>query len=117
MIRIKVEAVNAMIKLKYMDHPQVMVCHHDNLRKRKFKKNDLLHLTDMGTSRLANNLKYKIAEALKIEVVKRRRREFISNRNNAETYRHNFNNSFGVYDNRDRYEYNYFGGNGPSGYG
>ena len=38
MIRIKAEAVNAMIKLKYVDHPQVLVCHHNNLRERTFKK-------------------------------------------------------------------------------
>lgn len=59
-----------------MNNPNVLICSHDNLRERKFKqKRDFLHLTDAGTSRLANNLKYKIAESLNIEVVRKRNNE------------------------------------------
>ena len=73
--RAKAEAANAMIKLKYVDNLKVLVCHHDNLRGRKFKARDMLHLTDPGTSRLANNLKFKIAESLGIQVVKKKENE------------------------------------------
>ena len=71
-IRAKAEAVNALIKLEYMNTPNVFVCNNDNLRDRKYKqKRDFIHLTEAGTSRLANNLKYKIAESLGIQVVKK----------------------------------------------
>ena len=73
-IQAKAEAVNAMIKLNYMNDSNVLVCNHNNLRDRKYRqRRDNLHLTDPGTSRLANNLKYKIAESLNIEVVKKRK--------------------------------------------
>ena len=76
-IRAKAEAVNAMLKLKYMNNSDVLLCNHDNLRDRRYRQmRDNLHLTDPGTSRLANNFKYKIAESLDIQVVKKRRSEY-----------------------------------------
>ena len=87
--RAKAEAVNAMIKLEYMNNPKVLVCNHDNLRERKYRqRRDNFHLTVPGTSRLANNLKYKIAEALDIQVVKKRRSY---DRYNSERYDDNAN--------------------------
>ena len=75
--RAKAEVANAMIKLKYMNNPRVLVCNHDNLRDRKYRqRRDELHLTEAGTSRLANNLKYKIAKSLDIQVIKKRSNEY-----------------------------------------
>ena len=54
-----------------MSNPKVLVCNNENLRDRKYRINDGIHLTEIGTSRLANNLKYKIAEALGIQVEKK----------------------------------------------
>ena len=74
--RAKADAVNALIKLKYMNNTNISVCSHDNLRERKYKqRRDLLHLTTAGTSRLANNMKYCIAKSLGIEVAKKRVKE------------------------------------------
>ena len=67
------ELVNANLKFRYLGNSNVLVCNNDNLRDRKFRVGDGIHLTDYGTSVFANNLKYKIAEALDIAVIKKRR--------------------------------------------
>ena len=66
----KAEAVNANIKLKFVNNPNISLCGNENLKDKKFRS-DLIHLTDRGVSRLANNLKYKIAGALGIPVKKK----------------------------------------------
>ena len=80
----KAAAVNASIKLKYMNKPNVIICINENLKDKKFR-HDKVHLTDHGASRLANNLKYKVAGALNITVKKKprvdNRREFENRRN------------------------------------
>ena len=58
-IQAKLGVVNANIRYKYLKNPRVLVCHHQNLVDRKYRIRDQLHLTEFGTSRLANNLKYK----------------------------------------------------------
>ena len=70
--RNRVKAVNGLLQVKYMDNPNVFVCEHDNLRDPRNRKSDKLHLNDMGTAKLATNLKYKIAEALGITVVRKK---------------------------------------------
>ena len=72
-IQAKLGVVNANIRYKYLKNPRVLVCHHQNLVDRKYRIRDQLHLTEFGTSRLANNLKYKIAESLGITVQNKRR--------------------------------------------
>ena len=67
----KAELVNAILKFKFLNNPKVLICNNDNLRDRKFRRGDGIHLTDHGISVFANNLKYKIAEALDIAVVKK----------------------------------------------
>ena len=64
----KAENVNVNLMYKYLNNPRVMVCNNDNLRERKFCIADGVHLTDYGTSRFANNLKFKIAESLGITI-------------------------------------------------
>ena len=106
--RAKADVINANLKLHYMSNPNVLVCHHENLRESRFPKHDKLHLTDYGTSRLANNLKFKIAESLGIEVVKKTRYhhnqyEHLNNRrnnNSRDNDREYYNNSgdFNRYD-------------------
>ena len=66
----KAEAVNAGIRFKLMNKTNVSICTNENLKDRKFRC-DKIHLTDRGVSRLANNLKYKIAGALNITVKKK----------------------------------------------
>ena len=67
----KAELVNAYVKYHYINNENVIVCDNDNLRDRKFRLPDGIHLTQHGTSIFANNMKYKIAEALKINVIKK----------------------------------------------
>lgn len=69
----KLGIVNANIRYNYLKNPKVLICHHDNLTDGRYRKRDKLHLTENGTSRLANNLKFKIAESLGITVFNKRR--------------------------------------------
>ena len=57
-----------------MNNPKVIVCGNVNLQERKFRNLDGLHLTTHGTSVLANNMKYKVAKALNIQVERKFRR-------------------------------------------
>ena len=70
--RNRVKAVNGLLQVRYMDISNIVICEHENLRDPRNRKHDKLHLNEMGTAKLATNLKYKIAEALGIEVVKKR---------------------------------------------
>ena len=74
-INIKAELVNANLKYKIIKNPRVLICDNTNLRDRKFRIRDRVHLSDHGTSVFANNLKFKIAEALNVTVVKKRRND------------------------------------------
>ena len=69
----KVSYANASIKVRYFNNPKVVLCEHDNLDDSKYRKPDKLHLTEFGTSRYANNLKYGIADALNITIEKKKR--------------------------------------------
>ena len=99
-------------KLKYMNHTNVLVCHHDNLRDRRYRGTDKLHLTDPGTSRLANNLKFKIAESLGIEIRRKARKEDTNQYDRGDRYerstnynqRFRTNNNNGDNDYRERYQ-------------
>ena len=71
-IRTKLGVVNANIRYKYLTNHRRLVSHQENLVDRKYMIRDQLHLTEFGTSRLANKLKYKIAESLGITVRNKR---------------------------------------------
>ena len=76
------ENVNIKLRYKYLNNPRVFVCNNDNLYERKFRVRDGIHLTEYGTSRFANNLKFKIAESLGISVEtnpKKKKRGFFDN--------------------------------------
>ena len=90
-----------------MSNPKILVCNNDNLRDRKYRVDDGIHLTEIGTSRFANNLKHKIAESLGISVV-RKSRTF----NNRPEYHGNFSRDSNGrnrsnYDRYDRYRDRY----------
>lgn len=70
-IGVKAELVNAHIRYKYVDDENVIICDNHNLYDSKFRVNDGIHLTTHGTSVFATNLKYKIADALNINVVRK----------------------------------------------
>ena len=70
-VGVKAELVNAHIKYTYLNHENVIVCDNRNLNESKFRVRDGLHLTPHGISILATNLKYRIAEALNIKVMKK----------------------------------------------
>ena len=70
-IREKVDLVNAHIKYKYINDEKIIICDNQNLNDPKFRVNDGIHLTPHGISVLATNLKYKIAEALDVKVIKK----------------------------------------------
>ena len=94
---VKAEMVNANVKYRYINNPNVLVCNNDNLHNRKYRTEDKLHLSEHGTSLFATNLKYKISEELDITVEKKRRtdnnqRRFRNNRRNND--RNGFGNGF-----------------------
>ena len=95
----KAENVNLKLRYQYLNSPQVLVCNNDNLCDRKFRVRDGVHLTEFGTSRFANNLKYKIAESLRITVElnpKRKKRDFFDNpRQNRDLYWNKSDDRFG----------------------
>ena len=82
------EVVNANIKYDNMNSADVFICDNENLRDRKFRNADGLHLTTHGTSVLANNIKYKIAEALNIHVERKQRKPLVN------LYGNNYNNGY-----------------------
>ena len=69
--RDRAKSANDFLRTKYKRHESVLVCHHDNIRDPRFRKHDKLNLNEAGTSRLASNLKYKIAQSLNITVEKK----------------------------------------------
>ena len=85
-IHLKGELINSIIKYNYINEGRVVICNNDNLNDNKFRVEDGIHLTPHGTSLLAVNLKYKIAEALNIDVVKKPARSYerSSNRRNSD---------------------------------
>ena len=72
-LRAKAEVINANISYAYIDNQDVIICENVNLNEKKYRKPDGVHLTTHGTSVLATNLKYKIADALNITVIKKDR--------------------------------------------
>ena len=112
--RSRAKAVNGLLYVKYMEEPRVILCEHENLRDSKNRRADKLHLNDMGTSKLATNLKYKIAEALGVTVVKKPRNDergrYRSNNWNGGGYRHHNRGYTGSREGRgDRYDDQYDG--------
>ena len=82
------------LSLTFPDCTNPVICDNGNLRDKKFRGNDGIHLTPHGTSVFANNLKFKIAESLKISVVRKDRRNYRTE---------NRNDRNGVYHNRSQY--------------
>ena len=72
-IKDKIDSINANMKYKYRDNERIFICDNTNLNDEKFRMEDRIHLTQHGTSLLATNLKYKIAEALNVKVMKKNR--------------------------------------------
>ena len=64
----------------FMEDDNVIVCDNSNLQDAKFRVRDGLHLTAHGTAVLANNIKFKVAKALNIQVEKK-------HKNNSDGYR------------------------------
>ena len=72
-IKDKIDSINANMKYNYRDNERIFICDNTNLDDEKFRTEDGIHLTQHGTSVLATNLKYKIAEALNVKVKKKNR--------------------------------------------
>ena len=85
--KVKAELVNANIKYTYMGNEKIFICDNNNLNDKKFRREDGIHLTPHGTAVLATNLKYKIAETLKIKVIKKERKDY--ERRNYDGYTYN----------------------------
>ena len=66
-----IDMVNAYIYYKYDHDNDIVIADNSKLRDSTFRCPDKLHLTDAGTSVLASNLKYGIANALNVKVVKK----------------------------------------------
>ena len=80
-IKDKIDLINANMKYRYRDNERILICDNINLNDEKFRNEDGIHLTEHGTSVLATNLKYKIAEALNVKVVKKNRNKQYNYRN------------------------------------
>ena len=71
-INLKVNTVNASLLLKYTRDESVIVCDNSTWYHRDFHIADKLHLNDEGTSALASNLKYAMAEAIGVRVIQKK---------------------------------------------
>ena len=67
------EYVNACINMTYAKDEKILIARNTNIVK-KHRAHDGTHLNTVGTSILANNLKYCVAKALNIEVIKKQYR-------------------------------------------
>ena len=76
----KIDLINANMKYRYKENERVFICDNVNLNNVKFRWEDGIHLTEHGTSVLATNLKYKVAEALDIKVLKKDKRKYTNHR-------------------------------------
>ena len=90
-IDLKVAEVNLHIERKYRNHESVVICDNHKLHDKEFRGRDELHLNNDGVPIFASNLKFSIAEALGVRVIKKQRY-------NEERYDRRFD---------DRYENNY----------
>ncbi len=70
-IDLKLDSVNAFMKLKYKRNDSVIVCDNYKLRNSKFRNRDKIHLNDDGVKVFASNLKYAIADAADVRVIKK----------------------------------------------
>ena len=70
-IRRPIDLINAYIYYKYDADDGVIICDNSKLNNTEFRFEDKLHLSDAGTSVLASNLKYSIAESLNVKVLKK----------------------------------------------
>ena len=100
--RTRAKAVNGLLQVKYIDEPNVVVCEHESLRDPRNRRSDKLHLNEVGTSKLATNLKHKIAEALGITVVKKANTGWKDRRNNNRNNFYGNKRNNGYFNNRDR---------------
>ena len=71
----KIDLINANMKYRHRENERIFTCDNANLNDEKFRWEDGIHLTKHGISVLATNLKYKIAEALNVKVVKKDKRK------------------------------------------
>ena len=71
-INLKVNSVNCFMLLTYTRNENVIVCDNSTWYHRDFHTADKLHLSEEGTSALASNLKYAMAEAADVRVVKKK---------------------------------------------
>ena len=91
--RNRMKAVNGLLQVKFMNHPKVTVCEHDSLRDSRNRVSDKLHLSEMGTAKLASNLKHSIADAIGVSVVKKQNNSF-NNRRSTNNNNNKRNNNF-----------------------
>ena len=108
-IEAKVDLANANIKFKYLNNSNFLICSHNNLDDKKYRKHDKLHLNEFGTSRYANNFKYKIAESLGVTIEKRSQNPDKRDKNNSN--QRNINSRGRYRDNRfnERYQFDNHG--------
>ena len=88
-IDLKADLVNAHMILKYKRNENVVVCNNYQLYDGQFRKNDKLHLNDDGVRIFASSLKYAIAEALDVRVIKKKDNDNFNRRQSHDNgYRH-----------------------------
>ena len=70
---VKADLVNAHLQYRYINQERIFIRDNGNLYPSKFRVDDGVHLNDHGTAVYATNLKHKIADALKIEVIEKKK--------------------------------------------
>ena len=76
----RTEAVNSLLKSKYLEDRMVKCCHHNNIHEISKRGNRLIsedgvHLTNDGTSLFASNLRYAVETCLGLPHRDRRQNE------------------------------------------
>ena len=105
-INLKVNTVNASLLLKYTRDESVIVCDNSTWYHRDFHIADKLHLNDEGTSALASNLKYAMAEAIGVRVIQKKpNRSNYSRQRRHDSDDRRYNRYRGQQDHRDRDRY------------
>ena len=92
-IDLKVAEVNLHIERKYRAHESVVICDNHKLHDKEFHGPDQLHLNNDGVPIFASNLKFAIAEALGVTVLKKRYNEERYDRRFDHRYENNYRRS------------------------
>ena len=68
-LQLMIDYINASLSIEFAEDANIKVCKHLNIGPEFLVKNDGVHLNNPGTSKLSTNLRYAIANSLKVKIV------------------------------------------------